>query len=51
MFRICIIDNDKIHTEKTKEMLNTILINKQIEYIIDEYYSINDIKKIIELNQ
>ncbi len=51
MFHICIIDNDKIHTEKTKEMLNTILINKQIEYIIDEYYSINDIKKIIELNQ
>lgn len=51
MFRICIIDDDKIHTEKTKEILNSILINKQQEFVIEEYNTINDVKQIIDSNQ
>lgn len=51
MFRICIIDDDKIHTEKTRDILNEILKTKQQEYIIDEYNSIDDIKQIIHSNQ
>ena len=48
MFRICIIDDDKIHTEKTRDILNEILKTKQQEYIIDEYNSIDDINILIE---
>ncbi len=51
MFRICIIDDDKIHTEKAKEILNSILINKQQEFVIEEYNTINDVKQIIDSNQ
>ncbi len=51
MFRICIIDDDKIHTEKTKDILNTIFTNKQVRYTIEEYHTINEIKKIIDDNQ
>lgn len=51
MFRICIIDDDKIQIKKTKDILNTILSDKQVKYIIDEFHTINDIKKIIIDNQ
>lgn len=47
MFNICIVDDNRTHINKTKEIVNQVMKEQRIAYHIDIFYTLEEIERLI----